>query len=70
MLIVDVGNLLVDIPKLHVVFVHLVVVYHFVDLLDPLVVHEHAVVTLGNHLLPTHKLIVLRLHPETHRLDC
>ena len=69
MLVVDVCDLLVNVSQLHVVFVHLVVVYHFVYFLDPLVVHEHAVVALRNHLLPTHEFVVLRLHPKTHGLD-
>jgi hypothetical protein len=61
--------LIVDICQLHVALVHLVVVDDLVDLVDPLIVHEHAVVTLGDHLLATHELVVLRFHPETHRFN-
>ena len=69
MLIVDICYLFVDVSQLHVALVHLVVVDDLVDLVDPLIVHEHAVVTLSDHLLPTYELVVLRFHPETHRLN-
>ena len=46
MLIIDVCNLLIDIAKLHVIFIHLIIVDDFIDFLHPLVIHEHAVIAL------------------------
>jgi hypothetical protein len=65
-ILIDICNLFVDISKLHVIFIHLVVVDHFVNLLDPLIVHKHAVVALGDHFLASYKLVVLGFHTESH----
>ena len=66
MLVVNVSYLLVDVTQLHVTFVHFVVIYNLVDLVHPLVVHEHTVVTFCDHFFTTDELVVLRLHPKTH----
>lgn len=69
MIMVDISYLFVDITQLHVAFVHLVVVYHLVYFLDPLVIHKHAVVTLSYHFLPSDEFVILRFHTISHRLD-
>ncbi len=66
---VDISYLFVDITQLHVAFVHLVIVYHLVYFLDPLVIHKHAVVTLSYHFLPSDEFVILRFHTISHRLD-
>lgn len=63
-LAIDVSNLLVHIAQLHMVFIHLIVIHHFVDLLYPLIIEEHRVVSLSNYLLAAHELVILRFQSK------
>lgn len=66
---VNISNLPIALSQLHAVLIQLVIVDNLVDLFDPLVVHEHLVISLSNHLLPVHKLLILRFHLEPIGLD-
>ena len=61
MLSIYISYFLVLLGELHVVIVEFIVVDYFIDLLDPLVIHEHFIEAVGYSLFSGYELLVLRL---------
>ena len=61
MLSIDISNLSILLSQLHIVIIQLIVIDYLIDLLYPLVVHKHLVVTVGDGFLSGYELLVLGL---------
>ena len=61
MFCIDISNFLILFSKLHVVTIEFIVVDNLVDLFDPLIVHEHLVVAVGDGFFAGDELLVLGL---------
>lgn len=62
---VDISDLLIDIGKLVGLPVELIIIYNLVDLLYPVIIHEHLVVARRSLFFFRNKLLILWLSPES-----
>ncbi len=62
MFLINLCNLFIGMRKLYKIIIKLIIINDLINLLNPLIIHEHLVIAVGDFLLLINKLFVLWFH--------